>query len=208
MELDRSEIILAGALRRLLRGRFILRSRSENQYKTIIDLREDLQKVVGKMGAHLEVNEILGVAYIRPYSAEIEEAIGFQLGSSKTLNRMTSMLLLYLRSRRLLFFQNPEQSDLPLVERSELRQYLGEYVIEKEDRKVEREFRASLDELVDLQVLIPINADYERFEISAVCDILMGAEAVGELRKKIEIYFKARPIDMEDTVSVDQGEIQ
>jgi hypothetical protein len=190
MEFSRTEVQIAGCLRRLLRGRFILRSRNEAQYKTILDLREDLQKVVIKMGATLEVNEILGLAYLRPYSADLEEAIGFQLGSTRMLNRMTSLLLLYLRSRRLLFFQNPEQADLPMVERSELRMYLSEYVVEKEDRKVEREFRASLEELVELQVLLPFNENYERFEISPVTDILMNASAVDELRKKIEGYFQ------------------
>lgn len=206
MELNRTEIQIAGALRRLLRGRFILRSRNEGQYKNILDLREELQKVILKLGAHLEVNEILGLAYIRPLSVEIEDAIGFQLGAARSLNRMSSMLLLYLRSRRLLFFQNPEQADLPLVERAELRQYINEYVVEKEDRKVEREFRASLDELIELQVLIPLDENYERFEISPITDILMGAEVVTELRKKVEVFFSSRSILSEDPKREEQGE--
>lgn len=208
MEFSRTDLQIAGALRRLLRGRFILRSRNEIQYKTILDFREELQKVFNKLAAHLEVNEILGLAYVRPSSSELDEAIGFQLGPSRTLNRMSSMLLLYLRSRRLLFFQSPEQSDLPLVERVELRQYINEYVAEKEDRKVEREFRASLEELVELQVLIPLDENYERFEISPVTDILMAAEVVTELRKKIETYFKSIPTG-DDTVSIkNEGELQ
>lgn len=206
MELNRTEIQIAGALRRLLRGRFILRSRNEGQYKNILDLREELQKVIMKLGAHLEVNEILGLAYIRPLSVEIEDAIGFQLGAARSLNRMSSMLLLYLRSRRLLFFQNPEQADLPLVERAELRQYINDYVVEKEDRKVEREFRASLDELIELQVLIPLDENYERFEISPITDILMGAEVVTELRKKVEVFFSSRSILSEDPKREEQGE--
>lgn len=208
MEFSRTDLQIAGALRRLLRGRFILRSRNEIQYKTILDFREELQKVFNKMAAHLEVNEILGLAYVRPSSSELDESIGFQLGPSRTLNRMSSMLLLYLRSRRLLFFQSPEQSDLPLVERVELRQYINEYVAEKEDRKVEREFRVSLEELVELQVLIPLDENYERFEISPVTDVLMAAEVVTELRKKIEIYFKSIP-KVDDTVSIkNEGELQ
>lgn len=63
LEFNRSDLELAGCFRRLLKSRFMVRSRNEKWFQVIVDRRQELQKHFSPMGVHLETNEALGVAF-------------------------------------------------------------------------------------------------------------------------------------------------
>ena len=204
--MDKLELELAGCLRRLLRSRYVIRSRNERWFKAIIDHRTRLQSVVQSFAAILEVDEALGLAYLRPLNEEIEEQLAIRLSRPRTLGPYASSLLLKLRQHRLQFYLQPTGDDVPLIAILEMREFLQQFSRARIDNQFERQFRRALDELSDLQVILETALDSGHFEITALCDLLLPADQIQQLRVRAETYF-ARTTHESDHVVTEQGEL-
>lgn len=198
--MDRTELEIAGCLRRLFRSRYILRTRNERWFQSIVDNRRRIDEVLATFGANLELNEPLGVAAIRATSAEIEEQLNYRLSRTKILSAFASAMLLHLRWLRLQFYLQPTGDDLPLVSVADLREFLSAFSKSAVDLQYERQFRRALDELIDLQVLIETAEGSGFFEITSLCDLLLPADQIQELRSRASAYFSSAVPDGEDVL--------
>jgi hypothetical protein len=182
---------IAGLIRRLLNSRFVLQLKNRSLFQGLIDEKVELGRFFEKMGAELIIQENLGLAYVRSSETYDEESAEFQLGRRITLSELPSLLLIFLRQKRLQFFLSPIDHEVPRISRTEIREFTRDFGSEKEkeDRKFELEFNRALDRLIELQVLLP-NAEKTHFEISGVCDILLPADQIQDFKSRAEIYFK------------------
>ncbi len=190
-EFNKSDLELAGCIRRLLKSRFILRSQNEKWFELILDRRKELQKIFDTMAARLEINESLRVAYLRPSTAEVEEALDYQLGRKKQLSSLASALIIYLRHQRLQYFLHPTSDPMPLIELMNLREYLEKFNTNTLDSQFERSFRKALSELVDLQILIETKNDSGIYEITPLCELLLSQDNISNIYDKMTEYFKS-----------------
>jgi hypothetical protein len=189
MEATKTELEIAGCLRRLLKSRYLVRSRNEKWFQLLVDLRLELDRVLGAMGMALEIQDGLGVAYLRNLSGELEEKIDYQMGRRQSLSAYASALLVKLRHARLEFYLNPSADSVPLIPLGEMREFLQNFSAAKIDSHFERLFRRALDELLDLQVLFATREDSEFYEISPLCEILLPLDAIQETKTRMEAYF-------------------
>lgn len=187
--MEKSELEVAGCLRRLLRARYVLRSRNERSFQSIIEHRKRLQEFAENLGAYLEINEPLGIAYLRPLSEDVEEQLGVRLSRPRKLSPYASSALLHLRWQRLQFYLQPTGDDIPVIGLLELREFLQQFSRANIDAQFERHFRRCIDELVDLQVIVETATGNGFFEITSLCDLLLPADMILELRGKAERYF-------------------
>ncbi len=194
MELSKENFEMAGCLRRLVKNRFLLKSRNEKWFQILIDYREKVEKALDPFLVKLDINESLGVAYLRPLNSDIEESISYQLGRKKVLSALTSLLVFKLRHMRLQYFLNPGSAGVPLVSFVELREFCQNFNTFDIDSQFERALKKSVEELLDLQILQETQAQPDLFEITGVCDILLPADQIQETKIKIDSYF-SKPFD-------------
>ena len=187
--MDKLELELAGCLRRLLRSRYVIRSRNERWFKAIIDQRVGIQSAVQYFAATLEVDEALGLAYLRPINEEIEDQLAIRLSRPRVLGPYASALMLKLRQHRLQFYLQPTGDDIPLIALLEMREFLEQFSQARIDNQFERQFRRALDELSELQVILETASESGHFEITALCDLLLPADQIQQLRGRAETYF-------------------
>lgn len=187
--MDKLELEVAGCLRRILRSRYVLRSRNERWFKTIIEHRKRIQDIVGTFGSFLEINEPLGVIYLQPMSEETEAQLGIRLARPRTLSTFASALMLFLRWQRLQFYLQPTGDDVPVAGLLDMREYLQQFSRSKIDSHFERQFRRCIEELSDLQVILETSAESGFYEITSLCDLLLPADQISELRGRAEVYF-------------------
>lgn len=187
--MDKFEIELAGTLRRLLRLRYVLRTRNEKWFTLIIEHRKRILEIVSSFGAELEINEPLGLAYLRASSEEIEDKIGLRLSRRQILGPFASALILQLRWLRMQFFLQPTGHDVPIVGAADLREFLEPFSRSSIDNQFEKMFRRSLEELVDIQVIIETEEGSGFYEITPLCELLVPADQIHELRARADIYF-------------------
>ena len=154
-----------------------------------MDHRNVLQSVFQKMFFQLEINETLGLVYLKPESNEIEEKINFQMHRRKTLSMFGSVLALYLRKQRLQFYMNPNNNEIPLAKLAELREYLQTFNQLKIDSQFERIFRKGIDELIENQLIKETQEGSTYYEITPICEILLPADTLNEFETKIKNYF-------------------
>ncbi|MFN8791128.1 MAG: DUF4194 domain-containing protein [Bdellovibrionales bacterium] len=192
MDLSKSDFEIAGCLRRLTKNRFLLRSKNEKWFQTILDYREKLQTLFNSFLIQLDINESLGVAYLRPRSSDIEEALGYQMGHRQNLGPLSSLLIFQLRNLRLQHFLNPSSDEVPFITVGELREFAQVFSRSDIDREFERQFRKSLEELKELSLLLPTASQPDLFEITAVCEILLPADQIQEIKIKMDHYFSSR----------------
>lgn len=186
--LNKVELEVAGCLRRLLKSRFFLRSANEKWFQTMIDHHQALQSILNKMFFRLEINETLGVIYLRPESEEIEDRIGFQMQKRKSLSMFASIITMQLRKERLQFFINPNNDAIPLISTLQLREYLQTFNQLKIDSQFERVFRKALEELRENQLLTETEQDSGIFEITPICEIVLPVDNLNEFEVKIKSY--------------------
>ncbi len=188
--MEKDELEIAGCMRRLLRSRYLLRSRNEKWFKAMIDHRRRLQEIVTTFAAYLEINEPLGLAYLKPLNEEIEDHLGIRLSRPRALSPFASALLIYLRWQRLQFYLQPSGGDVPIISLNEIREHLQHFSQAKVDVQFERQFRRALDELTDLQVLLETASESGFYEMTSLCDLLLPADQLHEWRTRAEVYFK------------------
>jgi hypothetical protein len=186
---DKQQIEMAGCLRRLFRQRYVIRSRNEKWFQLIIEYRKRLQEVADAFAVYIEINEALGVAYLRAESEEMEEKLSIRLSKSKILSPFATALLIHLRWTRMQFYLDPGANQIPLTSVGGLREFIEPFSRSKIDNQFERQFRRALEELLELQVLTETVGDDAFFEITSLCDLLLPADQIQELRTRSEAYF-------------------
>jgi|GEM_PF-3578901 len=199
------EMEVMGCLRRLLKTRFLLRSSNEKWFQLVIEHRSQVQKFMSQLGVILDINETLGVIYLRAESAEIEETVQYQLGKRKQLSPLGSVLLIYLRMQRHQFFLSPTAEEVPLIALDSMREFLANFSKYKVDSQFERGYRRGLEDLIELQVLRETQAESNLYEITAVCEVILPLDQVNEIKSKAENFFKITRASKEDLL-MDQPE--
>lgn len=189
-EITKDQIVLAGILRRLFRSRYLLRSRGEKWFQLTIENREAVQKILGAFLLQLEINDSLGVAYIKPISDEAEEKLQFQMGRQRSLSASASALLIKLRMSRLDHIMNPNSNDIPLISFEEIKEFLKSFDSTKIDTQFEKVLRKSIEELAQLEVLIETRADSGLFEITPICELILPFDEIQNKKTQMENYFK------------------
>ncbi len=184
--LSKQEVIIAGALRRLFKNRFLLRSRNEYWFQILIEQQDQLRQVLKQMGADLELDPIWGIAYVKSISEDIEDQIDYQLGAEKTLSRYSSLLLFFLRLKRLHFYRQPD-SEVPLIRREEMRHFLEDFNQHLESSRFEKEPNKAILDLCELQVLLKAGVD-DCYEITTICDVLLPADQMNSFKERFEKY--------------------
>lgn len=188
------DLDLAGCLRRLLKSRFIIKAKSENWYRTIVDKQQSLEGFMTAMAAKLIINEQLGVIYLQELDPEIEEKLAYQLGSKMILRKFSTHALLIMRKKRSDYFLNPDASGKCFITKQELKELLLPFLegIEKykEDKKLESDIREALKDLRDLQVIFETGDGSDVYEISPVCDVLLPLEDIEIVESNIVNYMK------------------
>lgn len=189
--ISNNSIVVAGCLRRLLKNRFLLQKKSREWFRNIVDCQAHLIPHIEALGARLIINESLGIAYLASGDPEIEEKIGIQLGTTITLKKISTMILLSL-TKRLLDYQSSPDSEICLINRQSIKDeilpFLAHIERYKEDRVVEKELKETLKELKDLQVIFELPESEDIYEISPVCNILLPFEETQRTRAFVEAY--------------------
>jgi hypothetical protein len=205
--MDKLELELAGCLRRLMRSRYVIRSRNERWFKAIIDHRTRIQEVAYSFAATLDIDEALGVAYLKAINEEVEEQLAIRLSRPKSLGPFASALLLRLRQQRLQYYLQPTGDDVPLIGMLEMREFLQQFNRARIDNQFERQFRRALEELSEIQVILETSLNSGYFEISALCDLLLPADHIQQLRTRAEAYFAGFSADGTDSPLAEQGDL-
>lgn len=190
MEISKNQLLLAGALRRLFKNRYLIKNRNEKWYQTIIDLRELIQKSLDSFLIQLEINESLGVAYLKPINDSVEDLVQYQIGRSKVLSPLATGLLIKLRYDRLQFILNPTPEGAALVRLEELKEYLIQFDNSKMDSQFEKNYRKAIDDLLQLEVLFETKEDSGLYEISPLCEIFMSLDDLQQRKTQMETYFQ------------------
>jgi len=192
---EEPNLILAGCLRRLLKSRFILRNRSENWYRNIVDQHKVIEEFMQAMAAKLIINDQLGVIYLQELDEEYEEKLAFQLGSKVTLKKFATHALLIMRKRRSDYFLNPDASGKCFISRQEIKELMIPFLenIEryKEDKKLEQDLKETIRDLREFQILFETAEGSEIYEITAVCDVLLPLEDISRLELNVLTYMKS-----------------
>jgi hypothetical protein len=187
--LDKAEFELAGCLRRLFRIRYVLRTRNEKWFRIMIEHRVRIENAVKAFAVRLEINEPLGVIFLKPIDDETEEQLGIRFSLPHSLSPLATTLMIHLRWLRLQFYLQPTDSDVPIVEMLELREFSQQFTHAKIDQQFERQFRRALDELRAIDVIFETAAESGFFEISSLCDLLLPADQIHDLRVRATAYF-------------------
>lgn len=190
MEIDKNKILLAGALRRLFKNRFLIRSKNEKWFQIIIDLKELIQKNLDSFLVQLEINETLGVIYLKTMDESIEEQIQYQVGRNKTLSPLASALLLKLRYERLQFMLNPTPEGVPLIRLDDIKEFLLPFDNSKMDSQFEKNYRKAIEDLLQLEILFEISSENSFYEISPLCEILLSLDELQQKKTQMEMYFQ------------------
>lgn len=190
MELTKTDFEIAGCLRRLFRQKYILKNKNLKWYQSVVDHEKALSHFFEPWLLRLVINDSLGVIYLDSISVDIEDQLEYQLGRVQILTAVSTILLLFLRQKRLDYFLNPDGDDTPMVEVLHLREFASQFNQNKLDHTFERQFRRALDELSDLQVINELKQDSGLYEISPVCEVLLPADSLNELKQKITTHFQ------------------
>lgn len=181
---------LAGMIRRCLNARYIIRSRNRELFTSLVAHHEVLNRFFKQMGARLIVEEALGLAYVEAIS-ELEEEMDYRLGRAVQLSPLATLLLLFLRQKRLEYYSGEVRHETPWIRREEIREFLSEFSQEKEDRKFQQKFEKVLQQFGQYQILLS-TAEEGLLEISPVCDVLMPADDLEGLKKRAQDYFEKK----------------
>lgn len=185
--MDNKDKKLAGIIRRCLSLRYILRRRNRQLFSNILNYRTALNEFFYKAGAQLLVNEALGIAYLEPLH-EFDDEIEYRLGRSVTLQPFETLLLIFLRQKRMEYFSGDIDSETPWVKREEMREFLLEFNQEKEERKFQLAFDRVLKQLQSNQILLS-SEDDALYEISPVCDVVLPADEIHQMQQRAQAYF-------------------
>lgn len=189
------DLVLAGCLRRLLKNRFILKTKSEIWYRNIVDKKASIDEFMSAMAAKLVIHDELGIIYIRDLDPETEEKIAYQLGSKITLKKFATHALLIMRKKRSDYFLNPDSAGVCFISKQELKELLVPFLEQfdryREDKKFEQDLRDTIRELRDLQVIFETAEGSEVYEISPVCEVLLPLEEIQKLEMHISSYMKS-----------------
>ncbi len=189
MEFTKQDMEVAGCMRRLMKTRFLLRSKNERWFQIVVDLRKEIERVSLSFALALEINEPLGVAFLKPLDSDLEEALAFQVGRKRTLGPLTSALVYKLRHQRLQFYLSPTNESVPLISTEEMREFLQNFTSAKVDTQFERLFRKSLEEMTDLQVLQETKPDSGIHEITPLIEILLPLDKIKDMKVRMDSYF-------------------
>jgi hypothetical protein len=165
----------AGALRRLLAERYVVRERSETLYDTILRHRAAITAHLGALAATLAVNETLGVAYVK----NLDDGDTLPaLGRRHTLTPLETVAAILCRKRRLEHFAAGEVKDSRVtLTREQLREELAPFSAERLDKRFERAFNAALQTLLSQQILYPGPRE-DVFHVSPVIDVKLPADEI------------------------------
>ncbi len=191
MEATKNQLVMAGALRRLFKNRYIIRSKNEKWFQMLVDLKEAIQKNLEPFLIQLEINESLGVAYLRSMDESIEDQLQYQIGRNKMLSPLATALLAKLRYERLQFMLNPNPEGVPLITLEGIKEYLSVFDNSKMDSQFEKNYRKAIEDLMLLEILYEVPGSNDMYEISPLCEILLSLDSLQAMKTQMESYFQS-----------------
>lgn len=180
---------IAGMIRRCLSSRYIIRSRQKDLFIKLITYHKDLTKFFNTMGVELVINEDIGIAYLQT-QPEVDEELDYKFGRQIQLSALETLMLLYVRQKRIDHYTGHLENETPLIGLKDLREFLTEFNFEKEDRKFQQRFERSINQMIGHQIILATK-NPEQFEISPVCDVVLPADKISRLNSQAQSYFNS-----------------
>lgn len=197
--LDQKERRFAQMARRCINSRFILRNRSQELFLNLNTYHKELNQYFMKMGLELKLDNELGIAQL----VDIKELeLQYSAGKKIKLGARETILTIYLRQKRMDYFTGDPESEVATISEESMREFLNEFNQEKEDKKFQREFKQTIKRLLDLQILLNLQEEYQ-YEISPICDLIIPADHIQLLLDKAKIYFYTSS-DIEQNLEVQE----
>ncbi|NJL25220.1 MAG: DUF4194 domain-containing protein [Calothrix sp. SM1_5_4] len=180
------------AVRRLLSGRYVIRSRNPKAFQSIVDNEGQLMDYFDLAGGDLHINDMLGVAYVSSNS-EDDENCQIRFGRKVTLKASETLALIFIRRQRAEYFDSANaEAESPLLDIEKLKSAMA-LVMKKDeatDKDFQREFGKTLDRLKELQILM--GDEHDSLVISPVADIVLPADEIQTYAQAAEKYFTAK----------------
>ena len=173
-------------LRRCLTSKFVLRSRSKELFDKLQLHIDEVNEYFDQIGAKVILNSNLGVAYVVELEELLEKDLP-QLGRKSELNPLETIALIFLRKKRMDYFSGEVTEESPVVTRVEIQTFLEPYKITTNEGKFSSKIDRIIKNLCYWQILLKKGKGYE---ISPVCEVLLSAEALKELKESSNKYFE------------------
>lgn len=178
------------AARRLMSGRYVIRSRSPKGFQTIVDNMRPLEDFFSLVGGELNINETLGVAYLSS-NTEDDDTSQIKLGRKITLKPAETLALIFLRKQRTEYFTSANaETENPLLDTEKLKSAMALILKTENDKEFQKIFDKTLEQFKEYQFLL--GTEESSLVISPVVDIALPADEVQSLLTAAEKYFAAK----------------
>lgn len=175
------------ATRRLLTGRFIVRSKNAKAFQTIADNQKQLEAFFNLAGGDLHINETLGVAYVSG-NVEDDDSSQIRFGRKVTLKAAETLALVFIRKQRVEYFSSANaEAESPLLDIEKLKTAMSLVIKTDTDRKFQKVFSDTIDRFKELQFLF--GNEEESLVISPVVDIALPADEIAVTLTAAEKFF-------------------
>lgn len=161
--------------RRLIKGKFILRSDNKQAFEAIEDLQYQLNEYFSLIGAELVIDEIAGVARLMELQ-DMDYQVSF--GHKKTLGPIESVICIFLRSRRHEHLTGKDiVTETVVVSEDDIWSFCRQFNRKKLEKKFRvDEFNPAINGLKEKQILSE-NTD-GTLTITPVCDIVLNHDQI------------------------------
>lgn len=162
--------------RRLVKGKFVLRSDNKQAFEAIEDLQYQLNEYFSLLGAELIIDEVAGVARLIELQ-DMDYQVSF--GLKKMLGPIESVICIYLRSRRHEHLTGKDVvTETVVVSEDDIWTFCSQF---NKKQRIEKKFRT--DEFVPAiaglkeKQIISENTD-GTYTITPVCDIILNHDQI------------------------------
>lgn len=178
----------AESARRLLKGRFLIRSDNETAFQCVVDLKYDLEEYFSHLGADFILDESQGIAYLKE---NFEQDFQVSFGQSKTLTGMETLIVIFLRQRRNDYLNGKDiVNENVIVSLDEIRSFCLHFNKRIQEKKFNNgEFLPTIDSLKSKQ-FITENSDHT-YTVTPICEIILPHDEVTACLNAAEKYFSS-----------------
>lgn len=175
--------------RRLVKGRYVLRSDNQQAFEAIEDLQIQLNEYFSLLGAELVLEASAGVARLIEVQ-DLDYQVSF--AAKKTLNPQESLICLFLRQRR---HEHITGKDIITESVVVSEDDIWNFCLAFNSQKIAKRFRTdvfdvAISSLKEKQILSQ-NSD-GTYTVTPVCDIIIPHDLVSSYLEEAKKYFSSR----------------
>jgi hypothetical protein len=183
------------ASRRLLSGKYVIRSKNPKAFQVIADNTVALTEYFSLSGGDLTVNETLGVAYLLS-NPEDDESTQIRFGKRSALRAIETLALVLIRKQRLEYFDSSTaESESPVLDQEKLKAAMATVIKKPTEKAFNQDYKTAIDALKDLQVLL---GEDDKLVISPVADIALPSDEITSSLIAAEKYFSRNGVETND----------